>query len=54
MSYDFKIVFDKLKESVENDSLKGEARIEELDEIDELRKIVIEVTEPENNLYTTT
>lgn len=65
-SYRFKLVFTKLHDMLEEDIRKapvktnaeirrtGEVSREDLDEIDKLRRIVLEVTEPEPMSYTTT
>ena len=62
----FKLVFTKLQEVLEEDARKelvkskveirraGEVSREELDEIDKLRRIVLEATEPEPMSFTTT
>jgi len=65
-SYRFKLVFTKLQDALEEDTRKdpvktkvkirrtGEVSREDLDEIDKLRGIVLEATEPEPMLFTTT
>ena len=62
----FKIVFAKLQAALEEDAQKeilkgkavvrlaGEVSSEEFDEIDDLRRIVLETTTPEPMLFTTT
>ncbi len=62
----FKIVFTKLQEVLEEDTRQqplnakveirgtGEVSREEIDEIDKLRRIVLEATEPEPMCFTTT
>jgi hypothetical protein len=61
----FKLVFAKLREAVEGEEVREETveiRVhrtpeitrEELDEIEELRRVVLDVTEPEPLSYTTT
>jgi hypothetical protein len=65
-SYRFKLVFAKLQEVLDGDTRKepvkskveirrtGEVSREELDEIDKLRRIVLEATVPEPMSFTTT
>ncbi len=65
-SYRFKLVFAKLHEVLDEDTRKepvkskveirrtGEVSREELDEIDKLRRIVLEATGPEPMSFTTT
>jgi hypothetical protein len=65
-SYRFKLVFTKLQEVLEEDTRKqplkakveirrtGEVSREDIDEIDKLRRIVLEATEPEPMSFTTT
>jgi len=65
-SYRFKLVFTKLQEVLEEDTRKqplkakveirrtGEVSREDIDEIDKLRRIVLEATEPEPISFTTT
>lgn len=56
----FKIIFVKLAEALakQNAPMPGEtpreASSEEMDELDELRRLVLEITEPEPTSYTTT
>lgn len=56
----FKIVFDKLEEYSPSDSTRSnflviaEASRVEIDEISELRKMVLETTEPEPKFYSST
>ena len=51
----FTIVFEKLEEvSTEFENSSGPGLIEEAEEIAELRRIVLEVTEPPAPTYTTT
>ena len=62
----FKLVFTKLQEVLDEDTPKepvkskveirrtGEVSHEDLDEIDKLRRIVLEATEPEPMSFTTT
>lgn len=59
----FEIVFRKLKEVVEREESKaGENRVTivseanntEIEEIAELRRLVVETTEPDQHLFTTT
>lgn len=56
----FAIVFKKLAEAQEEEAVLGRESIEvksledELNEIDELRRIVLEITDPEPQSYTTT
>lgn len=54
MDKDFSIVFEKLQEaSAEGFTLQATS-VDELEEIARLRKIVLEITEPELMSYTTT
>ena len=65
-SYRFKLVFTKLQDVLEEDAGKeplkakveirrtGEVSREDIDEIDKLRRIVLETTEPELTSFTTT
>jgi hypothetical protein len=65
-SYRFKLVFTKLQEVLEEDTGKeplkakveirrtGEVSRQDIDEIDRLRRIVLEATEPEPMSFTTT
>lgn len=56
----FAIVFKKLSEAQDEEVVLGRESIEvksledELNEIDELRRIVLEITDPEPQSYTTT
>lgn len=50
--YDFEIIFKKLKNTGTTDAPANDSE-NELREISELRKIVLEITEPELNSYTT-
>lgn len=54
----FKIIFVKLAEALAQEgppeAKPHEASREEIEEIDELRRLVMEVTEPEPTSYTTT
>lgn len=62
----FKLVFAKLQDELQQDAWKeplkakvevrrtGEVSREEIDEIDKLRRIVLEATEPEPMSFTTT
>lgn len=50
----FTIVFEKLAEVTERDYSHTEASRAEIDEIDELRRLVLEISEPEPQSYTTT
>lgn len=54
----FKIVFQKLAESAEATAPAGSNRVwlawEELDEIAELRRLALEIAEPEPRSYTVT
>jgi hypothetical protein len=55
MDKDFSIVFEKLQEASANDeAFAVQTNSTELDEITELRKMVLEITEPEPMSYTTT
>ena len=59
----FEIVFRKLKEEVQSEESQGhknritiisEANNIEIEEIAELRRLVVETTEPDQHLFTTT
>ena len=61
----FNIVFAKLHELLESDEREGQAATilirkaseitaEELEELDELRRTILEVTDPQSTSYTTT
>jgi len=50
----FRIVFEKLEEVSEDPAEVEMASLEEAEEISELRKIVLEMTEPPTSTYTTT
>jgi hypothetical protein len=61
----FEIVFVKLQELVQEEGVpeqpanvvipaSSDVSVEELDEIDELRRMVMEITDPEFKSYTTT
>jgi hypothetical protein len=55
MERDFSIVFEKLHEATAPvEGLATDADTVELDEIAELRRVVMEITEPESMSYTTT
>lgn len=55
MDKDFSIIFEKLQEaSVSDEGFTIQTNPTELDEIAELRKIVLEIIEPEPMSYTTT
>ena len=50
----FTIIFQKLAEVREEPSLQAEASRTEIDEIADLRRLVLEVTDPDPLSYTTT